>query len=278
MYLFADTRRIWMSDHENKTFQRVLKLIPSHPGKSALHQNKNKIRAIVSTETTENPANIFLYDINLRITKNIETTDVGFCEDNLYALTFHANPYLSLKGYEKLIVKYTRDFDGLELNGTLFLPPGYDMKNPKRKLLPLLMWAYPREFKSKHAASQLRTSPYQFSRIYPTSPLLWLSLGFAVLSGPAMPILSQDENDATTANDTYIPQLISSARAAVHHVCNVMKVGDKNRVSVGGHSYGAFMTANLLAHTTNLFSCGIARSGGKFLRICITMLAFINPY
>ena len=85
--------------------------------------------------------------------------------------------------------------------------------------------------------------------------------GYAVISGPAMPILSQNENDATTANDTYVPQLISSARAAVYHVCDVMKVGDKNRVSVGGHSYGAFMTANLLAHTDKLFACGIARSG-----------------
>ena len=254
------TRRIWMSNHENKKLQRILKLIPSNPGKSAYHRNPNKIRAIVSSETTENPANIYLYDIDLK-NINAGVVDVGFCNSNKYALTFRTNPYPSLKGYEKKIIKYVRDYDGLELNGTLFLPPGYNVEDPKRKLLPLLLWAYPREFKSKSAASQLRTSPYRFSRIYPTSPLLWLSLGYAVLSGPAMPILSQDESDATTANDTYIPQLVSSARAAVDHVCDTMKVGDRNRISVGGHSYGAFMTANLLAHAKGLFACGIARSG-----------------
>ena len=195
------------------------------------------------------PSNIYLYDIDL-VGKSNEV-DIGLSKHQKYALTFRVNPYPTLKGYEKLIIKYVRDFDGIELNGTLFLPPGYNVNDPKRKLLPVVMWAYPREFKSKAAASQLRTSPYRFSRIHPTSPLLWLSLGYAVLSGPAMPILSQNENDATTANDTYVPQLISSAQAAVYHVCDVMKVGDKNRVSVGGHSYGAFMTANLWRILTN---------------------------
>ena len=240
------TRRIWMSNHDGRKFQRVLKLIPSSPGTSAYHQNGATIRAIVSSETTLIPSNIYLYDIDLG--GKSKAVDVGFSKRQKYALTFRVNPYPSFKGYEKLIIKYVRDFDGIELNGTLFLPPGYDVNDPKRKLLPVVMWAYPREFKSKAAASQLRTSPYRFSRIHPTSPLLWLSLGYIVLSGPAMPILSQNENDATTANDTYVPQLVSSARAAVYHVCDVMKVGDKSRISVGGHSYGAFMTANALAH------------------------------
>jgi len=37
-------------------------------------------------------------------------------------------------------------------------------------------------------------------------------------------------------------------------------VTDPKRVGVGGHSYGAFMTANLLAHS-DLFRAGVARSG-----------------
>jgi dipeptidyl aminopeptidase/acylaminoacyl peptidase len=71
-----------------------------------------------------------------------------------------------------------------------------------------------------------------------------------------MPIVGRDKAEP---NDTYISQLVSSAKAAVDELVK-RGVGDADRVAVGGHSYGAFMAANLLAHS-DLFRAGIARSG-----------------
>ncbi|KAK6803896.1 hypothetical protein RDI58_001680 [Solanum bulbocastanum] len=123
--------------------------------------------------------------------------------------------------------------------------------------LPCLVWSYPGEFKSKEAASQVRGSPNEFAGIGPTSPLLWLARRFAVLSGPTIPIIGEGDEEA---NDRYIEQLVASAEAAVEEVIR-RGVADPNKIAVGGHSYGAFMTANLLAHAPHLFCCGIARSG-----------------
>ena len=253
------TDRIWMSNHDGGHYEKVLKLLPSHPG-SARHQNNDFIRAIVSTETPDRPANYFLCDLKLPKASDCKSVVVGFNTMQTIPLTFFEHPYPQLKGYQKQIIKYCRR-DGVELSGTLYTPAGYDIDAPSRKLLPLLIWAYPREFKSATAASQLRDSPHRFSRIHPTSPLIWLSLGYAVLDGPAMPIIAGDGRDASTANDTYIEQLVDSAKAAVDYCCRTLEICDARKVAVGGHSYGAFMTANLLAHTKGLFACGIARSG-----------------
>src|SRR5204862_1059158 len=116
--------------------------------------------------------------------------------------------------------------------------------------------AYPQDFKSASAASQVRGSPYRFTRPDPMSPLFVLTQGYGVLDGPAMPIVGEGGKEP---NDTYVPQLVASAKAAVDKIVE-MGVADRDRVAVGGHSYGAFMTANLLAHS-NLFRAGIARSG-----------------
>jgi len=118
------------------------------------------------------------------------------------------------------------------------------------------MWAYPREFKSADAAGQVTTSPYRFVRPDWGSPLFLLVHGYAILDGPTMPIVDEDDQEA---NDTYVEQLVASATAAVEEVVR-RGVADRNRIAVGGHSYGAFMTANLLAHS-DLFRAGIARSG-----------------
>lgn len=167
-------------------------------------------------------------------------------------LTFFPHPTPQLSGVKKELIRYQRK-DGVELTATLYTPPGYDSaKGP----LPLLMWAYPQEFKSAAAASQVSDSPYRFVRIGWWSPLLWLVRGYAVLDDPAMPIVG--EGDAEP-NDTYVAQLSMDAEAAVDEVVR-RGVAERGRIAVGGHSYGAFMTANLLAHT-NLFAAGIARSG-----------------
>jgi dipeptidyl aminopeptidase/acylaminoacyl peptidase len=140
----------------------------------------------------------------------------------------------------------------VKLSGTLYLPSGH--KGGER--LPLLMWAYPREFTDPNAAGQITGSPHEFTTIgWPTLQLLFLTQGWAVLDGPAMPIVGPGE----TANDTYVEQLVSSAQAAIDAVVE-RGVADRDRILVGGHSYGAFMTANLLAHS-DLFRAGIARSG-----------------
>ncbi len=120
----------------------------------------------------------------------------------------------------------------------------------------MLMWAYPREYKSADAAGQVRDSPYRFVRPSPTSPLMFLALGYAVFDNPTMPIIGEGD---TEPNDTYVEQLVASAKAAVEEVVR-RGIADRDRIAIGGHSYGAFMVANLLAHS-DLFAAGIARSG-----------------
>jgi dipeptidyl aminopeptidase/acylaminoacyl peptidase len=122
--------------------------------------------------------------------------------------------------------------------------------------LPTLLWAYPREYKDADAAGQVRESPYRFIRVSPSGPLPFLLAGYAVFDDPAMPIIGEG---AKEPNDTYIEQLVASAKAAIDELVR-RGVTDPKRVAVAGHSYGGFMTANLLAHS-DLFRAGIARSG-----------------
>jgi dipeptidyl aminopeptidase/acylaminoacyl peptidase len=144
--------------------------------------------------------------------------------------------------------------DGLPLTATLYLPPGYDKK--KDGPLPTVFWAYPSEYKSKGDAGQNKKSEYTFSRPYGSSVLMMLLAGYAVVDDPQIPIVGEGDEEP---NDTYVAQLVSGAEAAVQTVVG-MGVADPDRLVIGGHSYGAFTTANLLAHT-DLFRAGIARSG-----------------
>ncbi len=173
--------------------------------------------------------------------------------DKIHQITQFAHPYLAMKGVSKDLIKYQRA-DGIDLTGTLYLPPDYDRE--RDGALPVLMWAYPREYKSKDAASQVRNSPYEFLRLYYGSPIYWALRGFAVFDNFAMPIIGEGDEES---NDHFVPQLVSGAEAAIDKLVE-MGVADPERLAVGGHSYGAFMTANLLAHC-DLFSAGIARSG-----------------
>jgi dipeptidyl aminopeptidase/acylaminoacyl peptidase len=140
------------------------------------------------------------------------------------------------------------------LSGVLYLPAGYD--KAKDGPLPLLMWAYPAEFTDAAVASQTVDEGNRFTRPGGSSHLFLLTQGYAILDNPAFPIIGQN---GAEPNDTYIEQLTADAQAAVDAVV-AMGVADRDRIAVGGHSYGAFMTANLLAHT-RLFRAGIARSG-----------------
>jgi dipeptidyl aminopeptidase/acylaminoacyl peptidase len=165
-------------------------------------------------------------------------------------LTQFKDPAPQLAGVQRQFITYSRK-DGVTLGGTLYLPPGYQ----QGQRLPLVMWAYPREFTDPALAGQVSGSPYRFTTYSGASHLFFLTQGYAVLDDPSMPIVGAGE----TANDTYVEQLVASAQAAIDKVVE-MGVADPKRVGVGGHSYGAFMTANLLAHS-RLFRAGIARSG-----------------
>ena len=164
-------------------------------------------------------------------------------------LTAFADPAPQLRGVKKQLVTYTRA-DGIPLSATLYLPPDH----VEGQRLPVVIWAYPREFVSPDAAGQVVGTPNRFTFYRGASHLFFLTQGYAVFDGATMPIIGGD-----TANNTYIEQLVASAEAAVKKVVE-LGVGDPDRIGVGGHSYGAFMTANLLAHS-DLFRAGIARSG-----------------
>ena len=171
----------------------------------------------------------------------------------LTALTHYPHPTPQLKDVVKEQIRYPRA-DGVELTATLMLPPAYDAARDGP--LPMLMWAYPQEFKSAGAASQTTGSPYRFNAVSYWGPAAFLAMGYAVLDNPSFPIVGSGEVEP---NDSYLPQLVASAEAAVEEVVR-RGVADRHRIAIGGHSYGAFMTGNLLAHT-RLFRAGIARSG-----------------
>ncbi|MFP5379456.1 MAG: prolyl oligopeptidase family serine peptidase, partial [Vicinamibacteria bacterium] len=167
------------------------------------------------------------------------------------ALTSYQDPAPMLQGVQKQLVTYTRA-DGVQLSATLYTPAGWTREQGP---LPTLLWAYPREFVDAAAASQVQGSEDRFTLISGPSHMLFLTQGYAIIDDPAMPIVGPGE----TANDTYVEQLVSSAQAAVDKAVE-LGITDRDRVVAGGHSYGAFMTANLLAHS-DIFRAGLARSG-----------------
>ena len=175
-------------------------------------------------------------------------------------LTQFVNPYPQLEGVTKEKIKYKRA-DGVDLTGDLYLPKGYNKEKDGK--LPVFIWAYPAEFNSAADAAQVRGSEHKFTLLNWGSAVYYVTQGYAVLNNAEMPIVAKSNDNAklpaAKPNDDFIEQLTMNAEAAIN-VLDEMGVGDKNRVAVGGHSYGAFMTANLLAHT-KLFKAGIARSG-----------------
>ena len=179
---------------------------------------------------------------------NYYTRDAG--ADAKRAVTQFKDPQPQVRDILRQYVTYKRN-DGVTLSGTLYLPPGY--KQGTR--VPVIMWAYPREFGDADSASQVSGSPNSFTTIRGGSHMFLLLSGYAIFDNPTMPIIGPGE----TANDTYVEQLVASAQAAIDKVVE-MGVADRDRIGVGGHSYGGFMTANLLANS-RLFRAGFAESG-----------------
>ena len=174
-------------------------------------------------------------------------------KEQLTQITHFPNSFESIKDVHKEQIKYQRS-DGVELSGTLYLPVGYDRE--KGEKLPLLIWAYPAEYKDRNSAGQSSNNPNEFTFPYYGSFVYWVTRGYAVLDDAAFPIIGEGESEP---NDSFIEQLVDNARAAIDAV-DALGYIDRKKVAVGGHSYGAFMTANLLTHC-DLFACGIARSG-----------------
>ena len=216
--------RLWRC--ESPFYERVISMV-----------DKNKKIFITTREAKDLQPNYFLRNLS-------DNTDK--------ALTAFPHPYPQMKGLYKEMLTYKRN-DGVDLSATIYLPSG---RKPGDGPLPLLVWAYPREFKTSKAASQVVGSPHRFSRISPTSPLVMLSYGYAVLMGATMPIIGEGDSEP---NDRFVQQLVSSAQAAVDLMVE-KNITTRDQVAIGGHSYGAFMTANLLSHS-DIFQAGIARSG-----------------
>jgi dipeptidyl aminopeptidase/acylaminoacyl peptidase len=170
---------------------------------------------------------------------------------DLKQITKFRNPFESIKDVQKQVLKYKRA-DGVDLSGTLYMPLDFD----KNKKYPLLIWAYPEEFKDKASAGQNSKNANDFTFPYWGSFIYWITKGYVVLDDASFPIIGEGK---TEPNDNFVNQLVSNGKAAIDAV-DALGCIDRTKVAVGGHSYGAFMTANLLTHC-DLFACGIARSG-----------------
>ena len=217
-----ETTRMFRSD--SKSYETVIAPLDDE-GKTILTRY----------ETPSDPPNYYVRDLTANTRR---------------AVTDFKDPQPQLRGVTHQFVTYQRK-DGVKLSATLYLPPGYQ---PGTRL-PVIMWAYPREFGDADSASQITGSGNRFTTVSGYSHLFLLLSGYAIFDNPTMPIVGPGE----TANDHYVEQLVASAEAAIDKVVE-MGVGDRDRIGVGGHSYGAFMTANLLAHS-RLFRAGFAESG-----------------
>ena len=173
--------------------------------------------------------------------------------ESLTKITDFENPFLSIMDVSKEVIEYKRS-DGIDLSATLYLPKGYDIN--KKQKLPMIMWAYPREFKDNKSASQITQNKNEFTFPYWGSPIYWLTRGYVVLDDVSFPIIGEGDNQP---NDNFRKQLVDNASSAINRVYELGYI-DKEKVAIGGHSYGAFMVANLLSHS-KLFAAGIARSG-----------------
>ncbi len=220
----GETERLWRSaEGEYETLVDIL--------------DEDGQRLLTSRQSQSEPANLRIRGLDGQVTP----------------LTRFTDPAPQLADVQRQLIAYTRN-DGVQLSGTLYLPAGYD--KDRDGPLPLVMWAYPAEFTDAAVAGQVVDTNNRFVRPASSSHLFLLTQGYAILDNPTMPIIGVD---GAEPNDTYVEQLVASAEAAVNAVVE-LGVADRERIAVGGHSYGAFMTANLLAHT-DLFKTGIARSG-----------------
>jgi dipeptidyl aminopeptidase/acylaminoacyl peptidase len=223
----GETERLWQAEGET-TYERIVDIIDIGKGEM-----------ITSVESVDENPQYYIRNIFRKIAP-VQITDFP-------------HPYESLKGMTKEFVQYKRA-DGVDLTATVYLPPGYDKEEDGP--LPMILWAYPREYKDASAAGQVKTSPHRFTYLYYGSPIYWVNRGYVIMDRADFPVIGEGEEEP---NDSFVEQLVANAEAAIDYAAD-RGIADPERVAVGGHSYGAFMTANLLSHS-ELFAAGIARSG-----------------
>lgn len=221
------TTRLYQSSYTDKVEDLI----------DAIDMSKGEI--LVRIESSTEYPNYYLRNIKKKVA--------------LKPITQFENPFKAMMEVEKEVITYKRD-DGVELTGTLYLPLGYDKE--KKEKMPMIMWAYPVEYKDKASAGQNTTNPNEFVYPYYGSPVYWVTRGYVVLDDAAFPIIGEGNEQP---NDSFRKQLVANGKAGIDAV-DALGYIDRDRVAVGGHSYGAFMVANLLSHS-NLFAAGIARSG-----------------
>lgn len=225
------SKRLWQSEPE--AYQRVVKVFATE--------------VLIRSESPSQAPNYYLLPRESKTAKS----DVAPAKI-LRPLTHFPAPQPDLSQVHKRLIHYTRA-DGLELSATVYFPLGYSADSGP---LPTLIWAYPREYRSAQAAGQVRGSPWQYTGLNPGSALVFLTQGYLVVDQPSMPIVALEGQEP---NDVFVQQLVWNAEALVAYL-RQEKLSDPRRMAIGGHSYGAFMAANLLAHT-QLFQAGICRSG-----------------
>jgi len=224
----GESKRLWNSEDKFYEFPAAVLAGPSADSGTEV---------LIRHESPDLPPNFYLKSL---------------AKNDFKQVTQFPNPYGNAPLPKKQVLKYKRA-DGVDLSANLYLPPGYKASDGP---LPTLMEAYPTEYKTKSAAGQISGSPYEFPFLNGGSPIPFVTQGYAVLENATIPIVGEGTAEP---NDTYVEQLVASAKAAIDEGAR-LGVVDRNRVAVMGHSYGAFMTANLLAHS-DLFKAGIARSG-----------------
>ncbi len=221
----GETTRLWRS--EAPFYERPVKIT-----------DPDRQLVITRRESVEQHPNYYLRDLQ---------------RGDLTQVTDFPEPFPQLRELHKEMIHYERA-DGIPLSGELFLPPGHDpgVDDP----LPTILWAYPREFLTSDGAGQVTGSPYTYTRLGANSIVMLATQGYAILNNAAFPIVAEDDREP---NDTFVEQLVSNSEAAISNLVE-MGITDPERVGVSGHSYGAFMVANLLSHS-HIFSAGVARSG-----------------
>ncbi|TVR42183.1 MAG: S9 family peptidase [Bacteroidia bacterium] len=221
----GETTRLWRS--EAPYFESPVRII-----------DPDRRLVITRRESVEKHPNFYLRDLR---------------NDTMTQITDFPEPFPQLRELQKEMIHFERA-DGIPLSGELFLPPGFDpgVDEP----LPTIFWAYPREFLTTDGAGQVTGSPYTYTRLGSNSIVMLATQGYAVLNNAAFPIVAGETGEP---NDTFVEQLVANAEAAIQTLVE-MGVTDSERVGVSGHSYGAFMTANLVTHS-DIFAAGVARSG-----------------
>jgi len=175
--------------------------------------------------------------------------DVG--SGNLTALT-HNTDYAPEITHAPTRVLTVKRLDGIEVQIKVTFPPGYHGETR----LPALLWFYPMEYTDQehYDESNRDYNKNAFPRLGVRSMVYFVELGYAVVE-PDAPIIG----DAGEMNDHYVNDLRNDLAAVVDELDRDGDI-DRQRLAVGGHSYGAFSTANALVHTP-FFKAGIAGDG-----------------